>query len=65
MIEGEFTSEEVETIGGLIIEQLNRAPERGDRVEVDGYVVEVTNVEGTRISAVWVHEREEDDSVVD
>ena len=64
MIEGEFTSEEVETIGGLVLEQLDRAPERGDRVEVDGYVVEVTSVEGTRISTVWVHEREEDDSVV-
>ncbi|MEF8906013.1 MAG: hemolysin family protein [Haloarculaceae archaeon] len=65
MIEGEFTSEEVETIGGLVLEQLNRAPERGDRVEVAGYVVEVTSVEGTRISTVRVHEREEDDSGVD
>ncbi|AXG08312.1 HlyC/CorC family transporter (plasmid) [Haloplanus rubicundus] len=65
MIEGAFTSEEVETIGGLVLEQLNRAPERGDRVEVDGYVVEVTSVEGTRISTVRVHEREEDDSGVD
>jgi CBS domain containing-hemolysin-like protein len=65
MIEGDFTSEELETIGGLVLEQLNRAPERGDRVEVDGYVVEVTSVEGTRISTVRVHEREEDDSGVD
>ncbi|RAW46801.1 cobalt transporter [Halorubrum sp. 48-1-W] len=65
MIEGDFTSEEVETIGGLVLEQLNRAPERGDRVEVNGYVVEVTSVEGTRISTVRVHEREEDDSGVD
>ncbi|MFC7256196.1 hemolysin family protein [Haloplanus litoreus] len=65
MIEGEFTSEEVETIGGLVLEQLNRAPERGDRVEVAGYVLEVTSVEGTRISTVRVHEREADDSGVD
>ncbi len=65
IIEGEFTSEEVETIGGLVLEQLNRAPERGDRVEVDGYVVEVTSVEGTRISTVRVHEHEEEDSVAD
>jgi len=61
MIEGDFTSEEVETIGGLVLEHLNRAPERGDRVEVAGYVVEVTSVEGTRISTVRVHERERDD----
>jgi len=65
MIEGEFTSEEVETIGGLVLEQLNRVPERGDHVEVAGYVVEVTSVEGSRISTVRIHEREEDDSVED
>ncbi|MEF8802270.1 MAG: hemolysin family protein, partial [Halolamina sp.] len=65
MIEGDFTSDEVETVGGLVLEQLNRAPERGDCVEVAGYVVEVTGVEGTRISTVWVHDRETDDSGVD
>jgi len=62
VIEGEFTSDEVETIGGLVLEQLERAPERGDRVEVGGYVVAVTSVEGTRISTVRVHEPEKDDS---
>jgi CBS domain containing-hemolysin-like protein len=62
MIEGDFTSEEVETIGGLVLEQLNRAPERGDRIDVDGYVVEVTSVEGTRISTVWVRKDEQGDS---
>ena len=65
VLEGDFTSEEVETIGGLVLERLNRAPERGDRVEVDGYVVEVTSVEGTRISAVRVHEPGADMSVGD
>ncbi|WP_254840160.1 hemolysin family protein [Natronomonas marina] len=65
MFEGDLTSEEVETVGGLVLERLNRAPERGDCVEVDGYVVEVTGVEGTRISTVWVHEREEGGSVED
>jgi len=65
IIAGDFTSEEVETIGGLVLEQLNRAPERGDRVEIAGHVVEVTSVAGTRISTVRVHEPEEDDSVVD
>jgi CBS domain containing-hemolysin-like protein len=63
MIEGQFTSDEVETIGGLVLERLNRAPKRGDCVEVDGYVVEVTSVEGTRISTVRVYERERDESV--
>jgi CBS domain containing-hemolysin-like protein len=64
-LEGDFTSEEVDTIGGLVLERLNRAPERGDRVEIAGYTVEVTSVDGTRVSTVWVHERDMDDSVTD
>ncbi|WP_435066738.1 hemolysin family protein [Haloplanus sp. C73] len=59
-LDGDFTSDEVETIGGLVLERLNRAPERGDTVEVAGRVVEVTGVEGTRISTVLVHAREDD-----
>jgi len=65
VLAGDFESEEVETIGGLVLGQLNRAPEPGDRVEVDGYVVEVTSVEGTRISTVWAHERDPDDPAVE
>ncbi|WP_276258206.1 hemolysin family protein [Haloglomus litoreum] len=60
-----FTSDEVDTIGGLVLEHLNRAPERGDRVEVAGHVVEVTSVDGTRISTIRVHERGTDDPVMD
>ena len=65
IIEGNVTSDEVETIGGLILERLNRAPEGGDRVEIAGHVLEVTGVEGTRISTVRIHEREGDDSARD
>ncbi len=57
----EFTSDEFDTVGGLVLERLDRAPERGDRVELDGYVVEVTSVDGTRISTVRVRERDGDD----
>jgi CBS domain containing-hemolysin-like protein len=57
---GDFTSEEVDTIGGLVLERLDRAPDRGDRVEIAGRVVEVTGVDGTRISTVRIHERETD-----
>jgi len=60
----DFESEEVDTIGGLVLERLNRAPERGDRVEVDSYVIEITAVEGTRISTVWIHESDFDDPEV-
>ena len=60
-IEGTLASEEVETVGGLVLERLNRAPERGDRVETAGYDLEVTAVEGTRISTVRVHDPGTDD----
>jgi Hemolysins and related proteins containing CBS domains len=62
MLEGDFTSEEVETIGGLVLERLDRAPRRGDDVDVAGHTLEVTSVEGTRIATVWVHDRDGDNS---
>jgi CBS domain containing-hemolysin-like protein len=52
----DFESSEVETIGGLVLAQLDRAPESGDRVDVAGHALEVTSVEGTRISTVRVEE---------
>ncbi|SFG80055.1 Hemolysin, contains CBS domains [Halopelagius inordinatus] len=61
VLDADFESEEVETIGGLVLGELNRAPEVGDRVEVAGHAIEVTNVEGTRISTVRVHEEGADD----
>jgi CBS domain containing-hemolysin-like protein len=58
----DFESEEVETIGGLVLGQLNRVPEPGDRVEVAGRAVEVTSVDGTRISTVRVRKGNADGS---
>ncbi|WP_144904189.1 hemolysin family protein [Halobellus captivus] len=59
----DFASDEVETIGGLVLSHFDRAPEVGDAVDIDGHSVEVTNVDGTRISTVWVHERDDGESV--
>jgi CBS domain containing-hemolysin-like protein len=56
----DFESEVVETIGGLVLGELDRAPEAGDSIEVGGYAIEVTSVEGTRISTVRVHETDGD-----
>jgi len=56
-----FESEEVETIGGLVLERLNRPPEVGDSVEIAGHVAEVTSVEGARIVTVRIHERDTDE----
>ncbi len=47
-------STEFDTIGGLVLDRLDRAPEPGDSVEVDGYVIEVDSVDGTRISTLTI-----------
>jgi CBS domain containing-hemolysin-like protein len=53
-----FHSEGFDTIGGLVLERLDRAPEVGDRIEAEGFDVEITRVDGTRIESVRVRERE-------
>ncbi|PSP76887.1 cobalt transporter [Halobacteriales archaeon QS_1_68_20] len=56
-----FESEDFGTIGGLILERLGRAPERGDRVTVDGYVLAVDAVDDARIERVVVERTDEGD----
>jgi CBS domain containing-hemolysin-like protein len=55
-LDADFEHEAVETIGGLVLGELNRAPEFGDTVELQGYSIEVTAVDGARISTVYVSE---------
>ena len=57
-----FESNGYETIAGLVLDRLGRAPETGDEIEADGYVLEVAAVDGTRISTLQVRKREEDES---
>jgi len=58
----DLDSDAVETIGGLVLSQLDRAPEVGDTAQAGGYVFEVTSVDGTRISTVAISENGADDS---
>ncbi|BBL80069.1 hypothetical protein RxyAA322_19230 [Rubrobacter xylanophilus] len=46
----DFESEDFDTIGGLVLGQLGRAPEVGDEVILDGYVLRVEDVDGPRVS---------------
>ena len=46
--------DDYDTVGGLVLGRLGRAPETGDRVEADGYVLAVEAVEGTRIETVGI-----------
>lgn len=48
-----------ETLGGLITAELGRLPEVGDRVDIEGYTVEVVEVEGFRVAWARVLPSEE------
>lgn len=56
----ELAVEGIETVGGVVLDRLGRAPEVGDRVEVDGYQFDVERVEGARIAAVTLRETPQD-----
>ncbi|AKH98048.1 hemolysin family protein [Halanaeroarchaeum sulfurireducens] len=49
-----FEGQGFETLGGLVLDRLGRLPEVGDSVEADDYVVEVTDIDGTRISTLRI-----------
>jgi CBS domain containing-hemolysin-like protein len=53
-LDADFASAAFETIGGLVLDRLGRAPEVGDSVETDGYLITVSSVDGARVSAVDV-----------
>jgi CBS domain containing-hemolysin-like protein len=49
-----FAADGFETVGGLVLSRLDRAPEVGDSVRADGVVFEVRRVDGARVSAVRI-----------
>lgn len=51
-LDTDFESESFETTGGLVLDQLGRAPGIDDTVRLDGYILSVDEVDGTRISTV-------------
>jgi CBS domain containing-hemolysin-like protein len=59
-LEAHFESEDFDTIGGLVLGQLGRAPEEGDEVLVDGHLMRVDEVDGSRVSQLLVQEAEEE-----
>ena len=51
-----FESKDFDTIGGLILGHLGRAPEAGDEVILDDHVFCVNEVDGTRVASLMVRE---------
>ena len=54
----EFESADFDTVGGLVLGHLGRAPEVGDEVTVEGRVLRVDEVDGTRVASVLVREEQ-------
>jgi CBS domain containing-hemolysin-like protein len=57
----EFESEDFDTIGGLVLGHLGRAPEVGDEVRLDGYLLYVDEVDGPRVAQVIAREAPEEE----
>ncbi|RRJ31836.1 hemolysin family protein [Halocatena pleomorpha] len=58
-LDTDFETDEFGTIGGLVLDQLGRAPDVGDRITVDDYVLSVAEVEGARIASVVIRPAEQ------
>ncbi len=64
----EFPGEEdghFETVGGFIMDQLGRIPEAAEYVEIEGYRIEVVDMDGNRIDKLLVQKIAEDTGDVD
>jgi CBS domain containing-hemolysin-like protein len=57
----EFESEDFDTIGGLVLGHLGRAPEAGDEIRLDGYLLRVDEVDGPRVAQVIAWEAGEEE----
>jgi CBS domain containing-hemolysin-like protein len=55
-----FESADFETVGGLVLGALGRAPEVGDEVSIDGHLLRVAETDGPRVARVVVTERDRD-----
>ncbi|MGB0372479.1 MAG: hemolysin family protein [Opitutales bacterium] len=61
----EIDNEDVSTFGGLITQEAGRIPKKGERIELDRFDIEVTEVDGTRVINAKVRilpESEDNDS---
>jgi CBS domain containing-hemolysin-like protein len=55
-----FESEDFDTIGGLVLGVMGRAPAVGDEIRLDGYLLRVDEVDGPRVAQVVAREAPEE-----
>ncbi|WP_435157513.1 hemolysin family protein [Haladaptatus sp. DFWS20] len=55
-----FESESVETIGGFVFSNLGQAPEVGDQIERDGYILSVAAIDDARITRLEIQQGQPD-----
>ncbi|WP_135820782.1 hemolysin family protein [Halostella litorea] len=53
-LDTDFESDAFETVGGLVLSRIGRAPEAGDEVDLDGHRFRVETVDGSRIESLDV-----------
>jgi len=53
-LETDFRGDGYETLGGFVLDRLGRKPELDDAVEVEGYRIAVTGVDGARIATLRI-----------
>lgn len=45
----DFSDEEFDTVGGLVVNRFGRLPRRGERIEIDGLTVEILRADSRRV----------------
>lgn len=56
----ELEAEGYDTLGGFVLDELGRKPERGDSIDIGNYIIEVTSVDGARISMLKISDERDD-----
>ncbi len=59
IFDSELPNEDFDTIGGLILHLLGRAPVEAEMVTLDGFEFTVTKVTGRRVTRVLIHRKQE------
>lgn len=62
LLDREIDDENADTIGGLVMQQLDRLPQLGDTLDFDDLHIEVLEVAGARIGRLRVEERRTQDA---